>query len=144
MRIHTSPSIDGTYRNIFFQGENPAVPAGTRFTADAVRDGFLACQATSKGSSCPLLRQERHRVFQYPRHFKILSMPGYSIMPLSVMMAAISRASVTSKAGLYTLTPGGAICVPPNIVTSSAALCSMGISAPLFIFKSNVLDGAAI
>jgi hypothetical protein len=58
VRIHTSPSIDGTYRNIFFQGEDPAVPAGTRFTADAVRDGFLASQATSKGSSCPLLRQE--------------------------------------------------------------------------------------
>jgi len=64
--------------------------------------------------------------------------------PLSVIIAEISRAGVTSNAGLYTFIPFGAACAPRNVVTSSACLSSMGMSSPVLIEKSNVETGAAI
>ena len=62
----------------------------------------------------------------------------------SVIMAVIFSASVTSKAGLHTFTPAGAVCLPPKVVSSSESLCSMGIDLPSFISRSKVLDGAAM
>ena len=65
---------------------------------------------------------------------------GYERLSKSVMFFA----SVTSKAGLKTSIPSGAICLSLYFVTSAAGLCSIGISEPFFIFKSKVLEGAAI
>src|SRR6516162_7697378 len=64
--------------------------------------------------------------------------------PFSVMMPAISSAGVTSKAGLYTATPSGAVGRPKPSVTSRGSRCSIGIAEPSGIARSNVLDGAAV
>jgi hypothetical protein len=58
-------------------------------------------------------------------------------------MAVTSSFGVTSKAGLNTLTPSGAVLVPKPSVISVASLSSIGISAPVFVYKSIVDIGAA-
>ena len=59
--------------------------------------------------------------------------------PRSQMIARISRAGVTSNAGLYTSMSLGAVWRPKPCVISAACRCSMGICSPLAIDKSNVL-----
>ena len=64
-------------------------------------------------------------------------------MPRSVMMPVMSDRSVTSKAGLKTFTPSGAMRRSYHIsVTSSPGRCSMGIAAPSGIDMSMVELGA--
>ena len=50
---------------------------------------------------------------------------------------------MTSKAGLYTSTPGGEVLTPKPSITSAAARCSMGIPSPLAVCGSKVVLGAA-
>lgn len=64
-------------------------------------------------------------------------------MPRSVAKASISVAGVTSKAGLYTSTPGGAQRTPPKPPTSDASLNSIGMFRPAGVLGSKVLRGAA-
>ncbi len=78
-----------------------------------------------------------------PIMFSTFSLFGLLITPLSVMIAAIFDAGVTSKAGLNTFMSSGAILLPEILVTSSGPLSSMGISSPEAILKSNVHAGAA-
>ena len=59
------------------------------------------------------------------------------------MKPVTSSAGVTSNAGLRACDFSGAILTPFIIVTSSWDLCSMTISSPLFIERSNVEIGAA-
>src|SRR5262249_45748849 len=73
---------------------------------------------------------------------RLASLTG-RISPRSVTMPVIKGAGVTSKAGLYTLTPSGAVCLPKPCVTSCAGRCSIGMPSPEGRLRSNVLDGAA-
>ena len=59
----------------------------------------------------------------------IFSLNGGYRMPFSVMIAAISLWSVTSKAGLYTLTPFGAVGRFPKWITSSLPLSSTPLAS---------------
>jgi hypothetical protein len=74
---------------------------------------------------------------------RILWAFGRRMIPRSVMMAEMSRAGVTSNAGLYTCTPAGAVRRPKPSVISSAARCSIGIFYPSAMERSKVDDGAA-
>ena len=65
------------------------------------------------------------------------------ITPCSVTSAVIRVAGVTSNAGLKAAAPAGAAATPSGASTSAAARSSIGMSAPLSIERSNVLDGAA-
>ena len=75
-----------------------------------------------------------------------------SATPRSVTMPVISRAGVTSKAGLAARVPSGAsrtragvpsASTPLICVTSSAARSSISIAAPPLSVQSMVLAGAA-
>src|SRR6185369_14171167 len=63
--------------------------------------------------------------------------------PLSVMIAVMYLAGVTSKAGLRTVTPSGAMGCPQRWVTSWEWRSSIGISSPLASVRSRVDIGAA-
>ena len=65
------------------------------------------------------------------------------ITPRSVTIPLMSRAGVTSKAGLKAAAPLGAAGTPSGASTSAAGRYSIGISLPESIARSNVLDGAA-
>src|SRR3972149_10274329 len=84
-----------------------------------------------------------HYEVPLPKTRWIFSTEGFLITPFSVMIAAIFFAGVTSKAGLKTLTPSGAVLLPNPLVTSSGERSSIGISFPDFILKSKVETGAA-
>src|SRR5213593_277197 len=68
---------------------------------------------------------------------------GGRTTPRSVMIAAMSRAGVTSKAGLNTGDAFGAVCCVPTRRTSDASRSSIGISAPEASAGSIVENGAA-
>src|SRR3989454_1651997 len=68
---------------------------------------------------------------------------GGRTTPRSVMIAAMSRAGVTSKAGLNTGDAPGAVCCVPTRRTSDASRSSIGISAPEASAGSIVENGAA-
>ena len=57
-------------------------------------------------------------------------------------MPVISSAGVTSKDGLRTSVPGGAMRMPRNSVTSSARRSSISIAEPSGVARSTVLVGA--
>lgn len=78
-----------------------------------------------------------------PIMFLIFSVFGLLITPLSVIMAFMLDAGVTSKAGLNTFISSGAILLPAILVTSSGFLSSIGISSPEAILRSKVEAGAA-
>src|SRR5665213_861029 len=63
--------------------------------------------------------------------------------PRSVMIAVTYFAGVTSNAGFSMPTPWGVICLPFECVTSRALRCSMGMSSPCAVARSNVDHGAA-
>ncbi len=64
--------------------------------------------------------------------------------PCSVTKWLIRFLGVTSKAGFQTWQATGAMRRPPISVNSSAARSSITISAPDFVLRSMVEDGAAI
>jgi hypothetical protein len=75
-------------------------------------------------------------------YFKIFLIPspyGSLTIPFSVMMAVMYRFGVTSKAGLLTLIPSGAMRTPRISVTSAAARSSIGIASPEANDKSKVV-----
>jgi hypothetical protein len=80
---------------------------------------------------------------QMLRWFLIFSAFGDSIIPFSVIIPVISVASVTSKAGLYTLTFFGPVRFPKPLTTSSPSRISMIMSFPVAVATSNVELGAA-
>ena len=99
----------------------------------------------SKTPEC--LRLNRYRAFYCFEPLKqraIFSLFGRSIIPFSRIIAEICFASVTSKEGLYTETPGNSTPEPKIPVISSAFLASIGISRPELRLKSTVLEGAAM
>lgn len=64
-------------------------------------------------------------------------------MPCSVIIAVIRSLSVTSKAGLYTPMPSGAIRSRYHmVVTSSGERCSITMSSPVGVLRSMVEVGA--
>ena len=62
--------------------------------------------------------------------------------PRSVMIAAMYLAGVTSKAGFSMPTHSGVTRRPFRWVTSRASRCSMGMSLPVTVSGSMVLNGA--
>ncbi|SLJ43156.1 Uncharacterised protein [Mycobacteroides abscessus subsp. abscessus] len=62
--------------------------------------------------------------------------------PCSVTTAVTRSAGVTSKAGLNAAVPTGAVAVPANAVTSSAARSSTTMSRQLAVAGSRVDSGA--
>src|SRR5262249_39820129 len=68
---------------------------------------------------------------------------GACATPRSVMIAVTYRLGVTSKAGLATCTPSGAIAECWMCVTSRLGRCSIGMCAPEGKLRSSVEIGAA-
>jgi hypothetical protein len=64
-------------------------------------------------------------------------------VPRSVMIAVISAAGVTSKAGWRARAPFGAMERPRNLTTSFTDRSSMGMPVPVGVFPSIVEKGAA-
>ena len=78
-------------------------------------------------------------------NFPISNAPSafFLATPLSVMIPSMSDPGVTSKLGFHTSIPSAATRVPNECVTSVDGRSSMTMSAPVAVFASSVVDGAA-